>query len=703
MLKNERPARPLFFLGFLTLFLELVLIRYLTGNIWNLGYFPNLVLLAVFLGMGVGFSIHQYFSPEESALWFRRSVFGLLALVAFASLGNPTFPGFAGNSGEFGSELFFTSRSSKPLLLSLAMFVLWFFGTMAIFVFLSQRTAKVFAQFLPLRAYTLDILGSCAGILTFMAMSWFQVPAWFWMLLLIPLFVLSGGTQWAKPAVARAPVLALAVCAALSYANDLKMFARSDVRNVAVRWSPYQKVKYVSRTTKPHELIANGIPHQEMLSLKDIRSLFYQVPYNNRADRPELPQYKRILILGAGSGNDVAAALSNGVDHVDAVEIDPVLADFGKIHHPAKPYDDPRVRLTIDDGRAFMVRARDKYDLIVFALTDSLAKVSSLGQLRLENYLFTEQSIQAAQRLLSEHGDLVFYNFYRREWLTEKIEHLLYKGSGNYPVRLWQEADFTVLAAGRNNRQDFGAATPASPFETPTDDWPFLYLKERTIPGVYLGAMGVVTLLLIGFMTFLNRQGGARPGKGAGLATKLAFVLMGVAFLLLETKSIIQFALLFGTTWVNSSLVFLGVLLLVLAANWTAALMNKKWMGALFVLLMASCLVPFVIPLSRLLAIESTALRYVAASFMTFLPIYFANLIFSLNFRDQKIAEHIFGWNLLGAGLGGILEYASLATGYRSLAVVVVVCYGVVFLLLKTKSAPATLSASGLAVKQPAS
>jgi hypothetical protein len=175
-----------------------------------------------------------------------------------------------------------------------------------------------------------------------------------------------------------------------------------------------------------------------------------------------------------------------------------------------------------------------------------------------------------------------------------------------------------------------------------------------------------------------------------------------VAFLLLETKSVIQFALLFGTTWVNSSLVFLGVLLLVLAANWTAALMSRKWMAALFVLLMASCLVPFAVPLSSLLAIESTTLRYVAASVMTFLPIYFANLIFSLTFRDQRLAEHVFGWNLLGAGLGGILEYASLTTGYRSLAVVVVVCYGLVFLLLKT-STPAVLSAPALAVKEPAS
>ena len=39
---------------------------------------------------------------------------------------------------------------------------------------------------------------------------------------------------------------------------------------------------------------------------------------------------------------------------------------------------------------------------------------------------------------------------------------------------------------------------------------------------------------------------------------------MGAAFLLLETKSVVQFALLFGTTWFVNALVFLGVLLSVL-------------------------------------------------------------------------------------------------------------------------------------------
>ena len=675
-------ARRLFFLGFLTLFLELALIRYLTGNIWNLGYFPNLVLLAVFLGMGVGFSTHRYFTDERSAVWFRRSAFGVAGLVAFATIGHPTFPGFDGGRGEFGSELFFTSRGSNPLFIGLLMFVVWFFGTLAIFALISQQTAKLFRAFPPLRAYTLDILGSVAGILSFMAISWLQIPAWVWLLALIPLFAVAGA--W-TPKVARVPALALVVCATLAVLQGSRYFSsHKDVQALETHWSPYQKVRYEQLPAK-QDILANGIPHQEMLSISKIRSLFYQKPYDVRASRPALPHYGRVLVLGAGSGNDVAAALANGATHVDAVEIDPVLADLGRRHHPAQPYADPRVTLTIDDGRAFMVRAKAKYDLIIFALTDSLAKVSSLGQLRLENYLFTEESFRQAKQLLNDDGDLVFYNFYRREWLTEKIEQLLLRGTGIYPVRLWQQDDFAVLAAGKHNARLVTAAQLTSVYEAPTDNWPFLYLKSRAIPGVYLAAMALVTALLAGFLTFLTKT--TPKEDDPGLATKLAFVFMGVAFLLLETKSVIQFALLFGTTWYNSSLVFLGVLLLVLAANWTAAALPRTWMDTLFLLLMVSCLIPFAIPLASLLTIESVALRYVAASVITFLPIYFANLIFSLSFRDQKVAEHVFGWNLLGAGLGGVLEYSSLALGYRSLAIVVIACYAVVFLLLNARPA----------------
>src|SRR5436189_5816782 len=105
---------------------------------------------------------------------------------------------------------------------------------------------------------------------------------------------------------------------------------------------------------------------------------------------------------------------------------------------------------------------------------------------------------------------------------------------------------------------------------------------------------------------------------------------MGLAFLLLETKSVVQFSLLFGTTWLNNSLVFLAVLLFVLLANHLASCFQWLWkLPAVCVLLSGLCVLQLIYPLANLLAIQNVSLRFVLASLMTFAPIFLANLVFS--------------------------------------------------------------------------
>jgi len=178
------------------------------------------------------------------------------------------------------------------------------------------------------------------------------------------------------------------------------------------------------------------------------------------------------------------------------------------------------------------------------------------------------------------------------------------------------------------------------------------------------------------------------------MLVKGAFFGMGLAFLLLETKSVVQFSLLFGTTWLNNSLVFLAVLLFVLLANHLASWYPRPWMlPAAGVLLAGLCALQLLFPLAWLLAIQHVALRFVLASLLTFSPIFCANLIFSLTLRDRPLAEHLFGWNLLGAVLGGILEYTSMAVGYNFLSCLVLLSYGLVFVLIMIdKKQPQALS-----------
>ncbi len=691
---NSESER-LFLLGFLTLFLELTLIRFLAGTIWNLGFFPNLVLLGVFIGMGTGFVFHHRLSNELSLRWFRAAALTLLLLVVFTTFLHPVMPGFERNSGTLGQELFFAAGAESDKVVSPIHFVFWFVLVILIFTLISQRTAKSFTKFTPLRAYSLDILGSCAGILSFMLMSFLGAPAFIWLLIVAILFLRVAEVEHSWP---QKRDLALIFCAVVgvAYFGDLRLLASSTFPETPeVHWSPYQKIEYVDNSQVPRQIFVNGIAHQNMYTAESFlgpTSLHvYNIPYEERARHPELPAYKNVLILGAGSGNDVAAALAHGAEHVDAVEIDPRIADLGVRFHPAKPYSDARVTLTVDDGRAFMTKSKKKYDLIIFALTDSLVKVSPMAQLRLENYLFTQDSITRASELLTADGDLLFYNYYRRLWVQQKIEQMIFNVTGSYPKLIYKKNDFAMLAAGEHNRSGSMNAASLDKIDVPRDDWPFLYLKTKGITGVYLVAMLLVTALTLLLLFFLERDSLLRSDAGpldVNPATKIGFIAMGIAFLLLETKSVIQFSLLFGTTWLNNSLVFLAILLLVLAANWASLKTNAYLLRLAYLLLFISCFLSFLYPLTGLLAVESAFWRFILASLFAFSPIFFANLIFSASFRDQRFAAHVFGWNLIGATLGGVLEYSSLALGYNALALVVALCYAVSFICFGRSRSP---------------
>lgn len=686
-----RPGGRLFLLGFLTLYLELVLIRYLAGSIWNLGFFPNLVLLGAFVGMGVGFVFHQNLSAAQSRRVFEAVAPGLLGLVVFVALFHPKIPGFSERAGEVGGELYFTFLPESNVESSYAPFLLWLGAVVLLFAMISQRTAKLFATFPPLKAYTLDIAGSCCGIVSFMALSWLETPAYVWLVVLAPLLLLTPAS-WSGRGLAATAVLMVAV---VVFRQDQSLASDPAYPGtIEVKWSPYQKVECTDGTGENGPTIyVNGIHHQGMRPKEWIARSIYQTPYTAEPGTPPRV-YRHVLIMGAGSGNDVTAALLNGAEHVDAVEIDPVIARMGRRYHPARPYDDPRVRLTIDDARAFLTNTTETYDLIIFALTDSLIRISPMAQLRLENYLFTREAFARAYELLADDGRLVFYNYYRRAWLVEKLRRGIEAATGQAPRAIHLSKDFAVLAVDRQPRtavasKPMAGATSrasASAVDVATDDWPFLYLRKRGVPAIYLAAIASFGLLVGGLALGIQR-GGRRNRRlqqtMSGLPTKLAFALMGVAFLLLETKSVIQFSLLFGTTWLNNSLVFLGILLLILAANWSAYGLRGRWvMRATFVALLASSLATLVYPLSNLLYVQNAVLRFAGAALLTFSPIFFANLLFSLAFRDQPAAEHLFGWNLLGATLGGILEYSSMALGYNALSWIVACSYALAFALL---------------------
>ena len=260
-------------------------------------------------------------------------------------------------------------------------------------------------------AYTADILGSLAGITVFGLMSVFRVPAWIWFLI-----ALAIGVSFVPRRRLIHAVAALAVLAVVGLADWPR-----DALGVPteVIWSPYYQVRFKPRYLS---IDVNNLGHQGMLPV-DRAGPAYFLPHLLNRDAGGKP-FDDVLIVGAGSGNDVAAALALGAGHVDAVEIDPVINELGRLHHPNRPYSDPRVSIHLDDGRGFIRKTPSRYDLVSYAVVDSLALHSSYSSVRLESFLFTEQAFRDIKAKLKPGGVFAMYNFYRQGWVVGRLVKL---------------------------------------------------------------------------------------------------------------------------------------------------------------------------------------------------------------------------------------------------------------------------------------
>jgi len=161
-----------------------------------------------------------------------------------------------------------------------------------------------------------------------------------------------------------------------------------------------------------------------------------------------------------------------------------------------------------------------------------------------------------------------------------------------------------------------------------------------------------------------------------------ALFFMGLAFLLLEAKSIVNFTLLFGATWLVNALVTVGILCTVLLANWiNMGTRLRLDLRLLYVALAATLALNLLLPFNTLL-VPNLALRYALGCAVLFSPIFVANLIFGCLFGDVVMPDVAFASNLLGAFVGGTLEYVSLQIGYHLLLVPVLVAYVLSFLVV---------------------
>ena len=634
-----------------------------------LAYFSNFILLATFLGIGVGCLL----APS------RRRLFVWFPLLQAVVIGAVYFFRLEVSLPTTGSIYFTSGTAAKVVLVESTMLLpLLFVIVAALFATLAQRMGKEMAAIPPLRGYTLNLLGSLAGVALFALISWQQLsPAWwFGVGFAAALPLLLTREPGAPPSRGNGLLVAANVALLVVSLVLVQAMSRGSL------WSPYYKIT-VGQEGEDTVVEVNNIFHQSMAPV-DHKEYFYQWPYMAFGDT-----FENVLVLGAGSGTDVAAALKHGATHVDAVEIDPVIVRLGRQHHPDKPYSDPRVTVVTDDARHFLRTTNKKYDLVVFALIDSLTMQSSFSGVRLESYMFTEESFRAVRDRLAPNGLLVVYNYFREPWLVDRLANIAASAFGQEPRVHVHEARayLGVMMAGPRlatlttppvipeRVTAYGQSHAPSPakihvrdqgVEPSTDDWPFLYLRDRHIPRHYLAALALILVVsTVVVMLVIRGQAGT---------WSWAFFLLGAGFMLLETKSIIQFALLWGSTWVVASLAIASVLTMALVANFVVARIEitRPWLvgGVLLALLALNFLIPV-----GTITFDSRALESLFYAVLMFSPILCAGLLFGSAIKRSTSLSRDYGTNLLGAMVGGVGEYLSLVTGFRTLLLVIALCY----------------------------
>ncbi len=647
--------------SFLILFFELALIRYVPGYVRIVGFYVNFVLIAAFLGMSVGLlradaarNTAWLAVPVLLALFVSIKVFSELNVLA------PTDPNYVVWSGVVVSP---NIRRVAVLPVALLLFAL----TTATFVPLGALLGREFVRFAPLHAYTINVGASLLGIASFGILSWARTPPLIWFAV--------GFAIWLYLSLEhRRFALTLLVTAATSLVVvGVTGGPRPEY------WSPYYRIN-VRKIQDRFVVFVNGAFHQHVVNLDPGSAATDQLARGIRDDYLLPFRYSQrpdtALVVGAGTGNDVAVLLQIGTDYVDAVEIDPVILDIGRAVHFQQPYDDSRVHAVVNDARAFFKSTDQTYDVVVFGTLDSHTQLAGMGSLRLDNYVYTREAFAEVRELLKPNGTLILYHMSTQPFIARKLHRMLADVFGEPPVVLYEPEprffNYTFLA-GTTRDTAIATAQPPDAFfentEPPTDEWPYLYLKERTVPSHYL-----YTMLGVMLITIISVAATAGRALYRDRSFDGAMFFMGMGFLLVETKSVTEMSLLFGSTWTVNLLVFSSILVVILLANLRVLRHPPRNLAPLFAALFGSLALAYIIPPRHLLGLAPW-IKWFAGGAIVALPILFAATIFAMLFRTRAASSRALAFNVLGAVAGGIVEYTSMVWGVKTLYIIAAMAY----------------------------
>lgn len=637
----------LILVSFLALFLELVLIRWLPAHLFSLAFFSNIILIASFLGLGLGFFTSRY----------KRDLFNLFPLILFVFILIALFLRNVQIDIPIDAKTWIWSYYSANKIEGVSLFKLSitqlisliFVLSSALFIPIGQKIGRLMKEFKPLKAYSLNVLGSLLGVIGFALFVSLGLPAFTWFIIV---GIIISFLSFKKPKFVLNLILLLLIIVTIGYIE------RDTI------WSPYYSINTQRSEDESISVFVNQLFHQKAINFNvdEHAKQKYMLPYS--FFDPE-----KVLIIGSGTGNDVWAALEAGVDQIDAVEIDSSILKLG---HPLDPYESDKVEVFIDDARSFVHKASGvkKYDMIVYGTLDSHATLSMASSIRLDNYVYTLEALKETKELLTEDGVIVLLFSVGNNWLAEKLIVLTGEAFGyeNTGYLITDSYLFNLIIMAGPGLED-GVLLPVPSELTsniPTDDWPYLYLSDHTIPKLY--SFSLLIMIIISLISVLAFS----PVKRFKINP--VFFFLGIGFLLLETKSITTFSLLFGSTWLINAIVFSSVLAIVFLVNWIVLKTSLKDPRIFFGGLILSLILLYFFPIATLLKFN-LFVKIIVSGFLIALPIFFSSFVFSILIRKVKNINISLGSNLLGAVVGGFLEYSSMIWGLNALYILVLICY----------------------------
>jgi spermidine synthase len=696
-------ATSLFLVSVAGLFLELMLIRWIGSEMGIFGYLQNAVLVACFLGLGMGcWTSGQAFALRDVLRPLALTVFLLAVIVTWLEQGRSwmllsflTWPRL-----EDYPALALRAMAMDIALALLVLVLCW-----ATFVPVGRLLGRLLDEHpYPIQAYSINIAASLGGIWLFVLLGILYQPPGVWLLVAA---VLLGAIGWRARTLGWQEMVLLAAIVGFGWVASFPPQA------LAVYWSPYQKLTLESPRGEGWAGIGefiirvNNEPYQGMLDLRP--ETIKQHPERYRPELAGLSQYdiplllhrapERVLVVGAGSGNDVAGARRGGAKHITAVDIDPAIISMGRKHHPEQPYhEDGVVQVVNDDARSFFATSYDRFDLIIFGLLDAPLQAGA-ANVHLDNYVYTRESLERARGLLAPKGVLVLTFEPMRDFIPQRMLASLTEVFGHAPEYFripptpygWGGVMFVAAEDQESVRRqiegnsrlsgqvtrwkDAYTITPAADVPIITDDWPYLYLRQPEVPRPYFVLAVALACLFIVSIYHLKATHVLRERGPAAWH----FFFLGAAFMLLEVQNISKAAVALGSTWWVNAVIISSILALILLANLIASRLPRLPLAPVYALLIGSCFALYFVDISRF-AFLPYATKALVVGLWTSLPMLFSGIVFIRSFAVVEGKHRALGANLLGSLVGGLLQAVTFVTGIKALLLLVAALYLAAFL-----------------------